>query len=115
MRNLVWHFVIGLSVISNSEPVHAADGAPQDTVASLLIWSIVFFLALLVILLDIFMSRRHSKLAQNSIKRFDEHRTVVEAHMRRLESQVESLDKRLVRIIELMERAGLGLDNERHT
>jgi hypothetical protein len=113
MRNLVWHFVIGLCVFSNAEPVHAADGVRQDTVASPLILGIVFLSALLVILFDIFMGRRNSKLAQNSIKQFDEHRTLVEAHMRRLESQVESLDKRLIQIIELLERTGSGLTDER--
>jgi hypothetical protein len=51
------------------------------------------------------MDRKNLKLARNSVKQFDEHRTLVEAHMRRLESQVERLDKRLIRLIELIEAA----------
>jgi hypothetical protein len=99
-------FVFGLVLISSTGAVHAADGAQQDSHSSLLSWVIVCLPVVLVTLLAILMDRKNLKLARNSVKLFDEHRTLVEAHMRRLESQVECLDKRLIRIIELIEAAG---------
>jgi hypothetical protein len=99
-------FVFGLVLISSTGAVHAADGAQQDSHSSLLSWVIVCLPVVLVTWLVIMMDRKNEKLARNSVKQFDEHRTVVEAHMRRLESQVECLDKRLIRIIELIEAAG---------
>jgi hypothetical protein len=99
-------FVFGLVLISSTGAVHAADGAQQDSHSSLLSWVIVCLPVVLVTLLAIMMDRKNLKLARNSVKLFDEHRTLVEAHMRRLESQVEGLDKRLIRLIELIEAAG---------
>ena len=99
-------FVFGLVLISSTGAVHAADGAQQDSHSSLLSWVIVCLPVVLVTLLAIRMDRKNLKLARNSVKVFDEHRTLVEAHMRRLESQVECLDKRLIRMIELIEAAG---------
>jgi hypothetical protein len=98
--------VFGLVLISSTGAVHAADGTQQDNSSSLLSWVIVCLPVVLVILLAIVMDRKNRRLARNSVKLFDEHRTLVEAHMRRLESQVECLDKRLIRIIELIEAAG---------
>ena len=99
-------FVFGLVLIGSTGVVHAAEGAQQDSHSSLLPWVIVCLPVVLVTLLAILMDRKNQKLARNSVKQFDEHRTLVEAHMRRLESQVECLDKRLGRIIELIEAAG---------
>jgi hypothetical protein len=104
--NLMGRFVFGLVLISSTGALHAADGAQQDSRSSLLSWVIVCLPVVLVTLLAIRMDRKNLKLARNSVKVFDEHRTLVEEHMRRLESQVECLDKRLIRIIELIEAAG---------
>ena len=59
-----------------------------------------------------FAFRKTRALSENSIKRFDEHRTFSEAHMRRLESQIENLDKRLIRMIELLEAVEQGQRRE---
>jgi hypothetical protein len=106
-------FVFGLVLIGSTGAVHAADGAQQDTRSSLLSWVIVCLPVVLVTLLAIMMDRKNRKLARNSVELFDGHRTLVEAHMHRLESQLESLDKRLIRIIELMEAAGGVEETER--
>jgi hypothetical protein len=102
MRRLVF----GLVLISSTGGVHAADGAQQDSHSSPLSWVIVCLPVVLVTLLAIMIDRKYLKLARNSVKVFDEHRTLVEAHMLRLESQMECLDKRLIRLIELIEAAG---------
>ena len=106
MRNLMRRFVFGLVLVSSTGAVHAADGAQQDSHSSLLSWVIVCLPIVLLTLLAIMIDRRNLKVARNSVKLFDEHRTMVEAHLRCLESQVECLDKRLIRIIELMEADG---------
>jgi hypothetical protein len=111
--NLMGRFVFGLVLISSTGAVHAADGAQQESSSSLLSWVIVCLPVVLVTLLAIRMDRKNLKLARNSVKQFDEHRTLVEAHMRLLESQVECLDKRLIRIIELIEAAGGVEETER--
>ncbi len=105
--------VFGLVLIGSTGTVHAADGAQQDSRSSLLSWVIVCLPVVLVTLLAIMMDRKNLKLARDSVKRFDEHRTLVEVHMRRLESQVECLDKRLIRIIELIEAAKEAEGTER--
>ena len=111
--NLMRRFVFGLVLISSTGAVHAADGSQQDSRSSVLSWVIVCLPVVLVTLLAIRMDRKNLKMARNSVKLFDEHRTLVEAHMRRLESQVECLDQRLIRIIELMEAAGGAEGTER--
>lgn len=112
-RNLIGRIVIGLVLISSTGAVHAADGSEQDRGSSLLPWVIVCLPVVLVTVLVIMMDRKNLKVARNSVKQFDEHRSLVEAHMHRLESQVECLDKRLIRIIELIEAAGGGEGPER--
>ena len=112
-RNLIRPFVFALVLISVTGAVRAADGAQQDSHSLLLSWVIVCLPVVLVTLLAIMMDRKNLKMARNSVKLFDEHRTLVAAHMRRLESQVECLDKRLIRMIELIEAAGGVEETER--
>ena len=117
MRSLFRRLACGLVFLSHATTAYAADGAGQDSNSSPLLWILVFLPAFLIIVM-VFIALRGSRgslaLAQNSMKRFDEHRTFSEAHMRRLESQIENLDKRLIRMIELLEAVEQGQTREHH-
>jgi len=90
----------------------AADGAGQDSNSSPLVWILLFLPAFLIIVMVFFALRGSRKLSVDSIKASHEYRIFSEAHMRRLESQIENLDKRLIRIIELLEAVEQGQRRE---
>ncbi len=102
MRHLHRFLIVTLVFLSQGSIVCAAEDAGQQGNSSPLVWVIIFLPSAIIILL-FFMVRRSQKAALGSMKRFDEHRTFVEGHMRRLESQVENLDKKLGRLIEVIE------------
>jgi len=99
---------MGLVLLSYATTAYAADAAGQDRNASPLVWITIFLPTFLIVGLLYFVIRKNRAMSENSLKRFDEHRTFTEAHMRRLESQIENLDKRLVRMIELLEAIERG-------
>ena len=105
MRSLNRSVTFGLMLLNLATIACAADGAGQDNNASPLVWVVLFFPAFVIIAMVFLFARKNRSLTLNSLKRFDEHRTFTEAHMRRLESQIENLDKRLIRMIELLETA----------
>jgi hypothetical protein len=112
MRN-IGRLAYGLVFLNYSMPAFAADGAGQDGNSSPLVWVLLFLPSLFIVLIFLFVFRKNRAMTTNSLKRFDEHRTFTEAHMRRLEAQLENLDKRLLRMIELLEAVERGQRGER--
>ena len=84
-------FFLNLATIA-----YAADGAGQDNNSSPRLLVLMFFPALLIIFVAFFMFRKNAGTTANIVKGNNEFRVVSKAHMRRLESQIEHLDKRLV-------------------
>ena len=103
MRSLTRGLACGLVFLSGATGAVAADGAGQDGNSSPLVWIIVFLPACVIFVILAFAIRKNRAMTERSLKRFDEHRTFAEAHMRRLESQIENLDKRMIRMIDLLE------------
>jgi hypothetical protein len=105
MRRLIRRLAFGLVSLNLATIAYAADGAGQDNNTSPLTWILVFLPALLIIVMVFAVFRKSARMTMQSVKASDEYRIFSEAHMRRLESQIENLDKRLVRMIELLEAA----------
>jgi hypothetical protein len=103
MRSLIRGVAFWLVFLNGAAGAAAADGAGQDGNSSPLLWIIMLLPACVIFVFLFFVIRKNQALAQSSLKRFDEHRAFSEAHMRRLESQIEQLEKRMVRMIELLE------------
>jgi hypothetical protein len=103
MRSLIRGLACGLVFLSGATGAVAADGAGQDGNSSPLLWMIMLLPACVIFVVLFFVIRKNQALAQSSLKRFDQHRSFSEAHMRRLESQIETLDKRMIRMIDLLE------------
>jgi hypothetical protein len=103
MRSPFRRLTFGLVLLNLATIAYAADGAGQDSNSSALLWVLMFLPALLIFGMVLLVSRKSGKMTMNSIKASEEYRILSEAHMRRLESQIENLDKRLARMIELME------------
>jgi hypothetical protein len=112
MSILIRRLTFGLVFLNFATIAYAADGSGQDNNASPLVWIFLLLPTFLIIVMVFFMTRRSRALSLNSLKRFDEHRTFSEEHMRRLESQIENLDKRLIRMIELLEAVEQGQRRE---
>ncbi len=86
----------------------AAEDAGQQGNSSALGWVILMLPTVALFVFFFIIIRRNRNLTLNSLKRFEEHRAFSEAHMRRLEAQVENLDKKLGRLIEVMEAIERG-------
>ncbi len=104
MRSLIRGLACGLVILSGATTAAAADGAGQEGNSSPLVWIIMFLPACVIVVFLYFVIRKNRAISEASIKRFDEHRAFTVAHMQRLESQIENVDKRLIRMIELLER-----------
>jgi hypothetical protein len=104
MRRLAF----GLVFLCQATIAHAADGAGQDSNSSPWVWILVFLPAFLIVLFLVLISRKTRELSMKSIREANEYRIMSEAHMRRLEAQIENLDKRLIRMIELLEAIEQG-------
>jgi len=111
MRHLHRFLIVTLVFLSQGSIACAAEEAGQQGNSSPLVWVIIFLPSALIILLFI-MAKRNQKAAFGNMQRFDEHRIFVEGHMRRLEGQVENLDKKLGRLIEVMEAIERGQNRD---
>lgn len=109
----IWRLAGVLVFLNHAMTAYAADGAGQDSNSSPLLW-LMLFLPASVLIFFVFAVRKSRAMQVNSLKRFDEHRKFSEAHMQRLESQIESLDKKLTRMIELLGAIEKGQKRE-HT
>ncbi len=112
MRCLVRSLAFGLVFLNCATIASAADGTRQDSNSSPLAWVMLFLPVFLIVVMVFFVIRGSRKLSVDSIKASNEYRTFSEAHMRRLESQIESLDKKMIRIIELLEAVERGQRRE---
>jgi hypothetical protein len=87
-----------------ASPAFAADD-PQQGRSSGIVW-VTFLLPTGLIGLMIYSVMRNSRtnqaVAESSIERFERHSRFTEEHMKRLESQVERLNRHLSQVVELL-------------